>query len=221
MLKEYQQIRTLNIVLLGEFNPAIIQPFWLAKKGLIKEQEALEAKLEIVNPQLTRYDLDWVFIELTANRFTFNSSKEPFFALVKDLVEGIFSFLPETPITAIGINHLIHYSIPRDEQFYEIGNRLTPLTMWDNILKDPKMLEYSIIEQKRTDKNAGSFLIKIQASDQILKNGLLISVNDHLALKPDQNGRSGELIQLMKQTWTSSFKRTDESILQLWSNLKL
>ncbi|HSZ87195.1 MAG TPA: hypothetical protein VK787_14275 [Puia sp.] len=221
MLKDYFQLRTLSLIIIGDFNPAIIQPFWLAKKGLIKEQEANSAKVEIVHPQLTRYDLDWVFLEISENRFVFNSSKEPFFDIVRDLVSGIFTFLPETPISAIGINHLLHYTLPREEQYLELGNRLTPLRNWENVLDDPKLLELNITEQKRRDKHKGHYAVKIQPSELVPKYGVLFSINDHLALEEGETGRETELIKRLNLIWNESKERPERVVEQLWTNLNI
>jgi len=49
MLNDYLQIHAISIVFLGDFNPKIIQPFWLVNKKLIREQEGTEAKIEVIH----------------------------------------------------------------------------------------------------------------------------------------------------------------------------
>jgi hypothetical protein len=44
-----------SIVLVGNFNPAIFQPAWLAAKGLIRESEASAAVVEVIHPELAQY----------------------------------------------------------------------------------------------------------------------------------------------------------------------
>ena len=222
MLRENQQIRTLAIIIIGQFNPAIIQPFWLAKKGLIKEPEAENAVIEIVHPQLTRLDINWVSIEVSNDRFSLKSSDETMFEAVKDLMEGIFTCLPETPVTAFGINHIIHYLIANNDQYKEFGNRLAPFNNWDGILENPRMLQLQIIEQKRKDKLKGHFVVNIQPSDQLNgRNGIVISFNDHVTLEEREEGTNKDLLEKTNQIWTPSFNRVDETVDKLWQNLKL
>ena len=68
MLRENQQIRTLAIVIIGNFNPAIIQPFWLSKKNLIKESDAENARDVLIHDQLTQFNLGWVAIEISLDK---------------------------------------------------------------------------------------------------------------------------------------------------------
>ena len=220
MLQDNQQIRSLVIVVVGKFNPAIIQPYWLAKKDLIKEQEANNAKIEIVHPQLTRIDLDWVFIDVSTDKFEFRSLKEAFFPAVRDLMVGILYFLPETPITFIGLNHILHYTVQNDKQYYEIGNKLVPLQYWEEIIDAPRMLDLQIIEQKRKDKLNGHFIIQIQPSDQSIgKYGITVAINDHLALENNETDTDTKIVNRLLQIWDSSFNRVNEIINRLSKNL--
>ena len=221
MLKENQQIRTLAIIIIGKFNPAIIQPFWLAKKKLIKDPEAENAIVEIIHPQLTRIDIQWVAIEVSSDRFSLTSSDESMFEAVKDLAEGIFTCLPETPITAFGINHIIHYLIPNNDLYVEFGNRLSPFSNWNEIIENPRMLQLQIIEQSRSDKLKGHFIVNVQPSDKLVgKNGIVISFNDHVKLEEKENTNT-ELIEKTNLIWNPSFNRVDQIADKLWENLKL
>lgn len=219
MLKEYLQLRTLSLVILGKFNPSIIQPYWLAKKGLIKEQEAAGAKLSIVHPEITRFDLEWFYIEVTPERFVINCTQEPYFNPVKDLMEGIFALLPETPLSAVGLNHLLHFSIPTIDQYYNLGNQLTPFKNWNNILEDPRMLEFNIIEQKRKDGLKGHYSIRILPSEQVPKYGVLVVINDHLTLEENENERENLLINRTAKIWEKSFGKGLFVTSTLWDNL--
>ena len=75
MLNDYLQIYNLSIVIAGEFNPIITQPFWLSSKKLIREQEAQNAKVEIMHPEVVKFSLDWVKVEAT--RWYLNSLIKP------------------------------------------------------------------------------------------------------------------------------------------------
>jgi len=220
MLKDYLQIHTLTLVILGKFNPTIIQPFWLVSKNLIREQEGKNAKIEIIHPQLVRFDLDWVFIEVTEDRFVLKTSKEPFFNPTKDLMESIFSYLPETPIRAMGINHLLHYNIPNEDLYYQIGDRLAPLSNWTDLQKEPRLLELSVMSKKRDDGLPGQFTAKVQPSNELsTRTGLLLSLNDHLALHPQESEREGIIVRRAGEAWEGSFKRAEAIPSKLWENL--
>ena len=86
MLDRYLQIETRGIVFLGDFNPSIFQPFWLASKNLIQEEEAKNAKIDVVMNELSRFQLgEWLSVEVSRNRCEFKTMKSPYFSPMKDL----------------------------------------------------------------------------------------------------------------------------------------
>jgi len=106
MLNNYLQIHTASVVFVGEFNPVIIQPFWLANKKLIRDQEAQDAKVEIIHNEIVKFEIDWARFEITKDRFEIRTSQEPYFEPMRDLVISIFEILKETPISALVSNNL-------------------------------------------------------------------------------------------------------------------
>ena len=130
MLIDKRQIYSLSIVALGDFNPIILQPYWLVHKGLVGEQEANEAKVDLIHQEVVNFSLPWVSFSIQKNRFELKTSQEPFESL-RDLYSGIFKFLPETPIKRIGINHIMHFQVRDKEEMFNIGNVLAPLKNWE------------------------------------------------------------------------------------------
>jgi len=214
-LSDYCQIRTLSIVFLGNFNPTIVQPFWLSSKGLIREHEAESAKVNLIHDELTRYDLGWVVIEISRSRFELKTSQEPYFSPVKDLAVSIFTILSETPISSFGINHIFHYAFPREDIYYEFGNRLTPLNNWKPFMKDPRLFKLEMFEESRTDGKDGSYRISIQPSDQKLstKFAASVNINDHYSFKGTPNKA---ILHELVRSWDDSFSRSDDITEQIW-----
>lgn len=214
---DYCQIRTLSIVFLGNFNPAIVQPYWLANKGLIREQEAEAAIVNIIHNELTRYDLDWVLIEISRTRFELKTSKEPYFEPVRDLATSIFSVLSETPINAFGINHIFHFALPNETIYYNLGDNLVPLKNWKPFMNDPRLFKLEIIEESRLDKKEGSYRISIQPSDQKLNTryAASISINDHFSFTSSTNKK---ILTELNDNWENSFNRAKYVIEEIWKN---
>lgn len=217
MLKDKLQIYTLSVVFIGEFNPVIIQPFWLANKKLIREQEAEDVKVELIHNELVKFSLDWAYFEITKNRFEIRTSKEPYFEVVKDLATSIFKILKETPVKVLGINHIKHYTL-NDEQLFNFGNKLSPLDNWTEFLSDPKMLQLEIIEQKRKDGLNGHIRVKIQPSNQVNK-GVLININDHYSIKEEENGRNGEIVKILQENWNKSYNLANDIPESIWKKI--
>ena len=42
-----------DIVFLGRFNPSIFQPMWFSSHGLLREEEADEAEIGLIHPEVT------------------------------------------------------------------------------------------------------------------------------------------------------------------------
>lgn len=220
MLHDHLQIYTLSIVFLGEFNPVIIQPYWLAHKKLIREQEAQNATVDVIHNEIVKIELDWAKFEITKNRFEVRTSQEPYFEPLKDLIISIFEILRETPIISLGINHLKYFSLPSEESYYNFGNKLAPLSTWNEVLNDPRMLFLEILEQDRKDKINGKYRVRIQPSDIKMQNGILIQVNDHIDLNPGETGRNGEMVKSLGNNWRASMNRATEIIETVWKKIQ-
>ena len=213
------QIYNLSIVIIGDFNPVIIQPFWLAHKKLIREQEAQTAKVEIIHQEIVRYSLDWVNIEITKDKFTLSSKQEPFFEPLKDLVTSIFSILTETPLRAIGLNHLKHFAIPDKTKHYQFGNILAPLSNFKDSFEEPRLLNLEIIEQPRKDAFKGTIRARIYPSDMKLSFGVAIDINDHYDISSEKNNSANEMVKILTNQWSFSLKKSEEIVENIWSKI--
>lgn len=221
MLHDYLQVYRLSIVLTGEFNPVIVQPFWLASKKLIREAEATTAKVQIIHNDIVQFDLDWVSIEITKRRFEFKTSQEPYFEMVKDLAISIFEILNETPITALGINHIKHYSLRDAAQFYSFGDRLAPLSNW-SFLEGPRLFNLEIVEVNRPDALNGNYRIRIYPSDSDGRFGVVFNINDHYAFSSgNSKSNSSDAVKTLASQWKNSSDQAQFVINSLWEKINL
>lgn len=221
MQNELLQSKTLSIVLIGDFNPVIIQPFWLESKKLIRETEAKKANVEVIHSDISKFDLDWVSFQITKDRFELRTSQEPYFEPLRDLIISIFEILKETPIRALGINHISNYALRDEKQYWSFGNSLSPLNMWDGILKDARLLELQIVEITRMDGLDGNFKVRITPADPELSipYGIAFNINDHYVIPPDSSGRNNEMVTLLGKNWDYSFERNNLLIEQIWKKI--
>ncbi len=91
-----------DIVLRGNFNPAILHPAWFGAYGLIHKSEAENAKLTVVSPQLTMFETDWFRLSANTDRFHVTASEEPHFEPLRDLVHGVFTLFRAHPRSCNG-----------------------------------------------------------------------------------------------------------------------
>jgi len=209
------EAKNLSIVIIGNFNPAIVQPYWLANKGLIREEEAGNANIEFIHKDFSRFTIDWAFIEVQPDRFELRTEKEPYFEILMDLCLGIFNNLSETPIQAIGINHIRHLSPITPEKYLEIGDRLAPLKNWD-FLKEPRILTVEVLENKSDNK--GYLRVVIKPSDKI-RNSISVNINDHFNL--GSNGHSISVLNdVFSNKWKKSLVKADEIVQNLLHKLQ-
>ncbi|MBP6721942.1 MAG: hypothetical protein KA239_06460 [Bacteroidia bacterium] len=205
MLEKFLKIETLSVVLIGDFNPVIFQPAWLANKSLIRESEAEKAEIEVIHNELNRFSLEWVEIEIAKNRCEFRSSKVAHFPLVRDLIVGIFSILQETPIKSFGMNHLYDLSLGTVQRYHAFGEALTPLNLWATTLSKARLLDLQILEEDVSNAKNGRKRIQITPTpNSTIGFGVLISINNHFELNKPAHS-ANEHIALLKENWETSF----------------
>ena len=215
MFKEYLETYKLVIVIVGNFNPSIIQPFWLANKKLIRENEAQNAEVNVVHNEITQFNIGWAHFEITSQKFQISTSQEPYFEPIRDLVIEIFNILKETPIKHFGINHMRYFDLRDKERYYNFGNKLAPLNNWNEFLNDPRLFSLTITERNRKDGLKGEYNISVQPPDIKIASqfGLLININDHL------NCEDQSFLKIFSDNWEPSFKKADNTLESFWNKI--
>ncbi|MDZ7762529.1 MAG: hypothetical protein U5L00_20055 [Desulfovermiculus sp.] len=123
MMKIAPEIDNASVVLLGRFNPSIFQPWWFAKNGIVGEQEADEAEIEIIHPEICKFQTEYFLIQAERNRFMVNSIAGPL-EMVKDFVLKTFTdFLSQTPVGTLGINRAVHFDAGSNEARIALGSK--------------------------------------------------------------------------------------------------
>jgi hypothetical protein len=208
VLRQKRQINGLSIVLTGNLNPVIIQPAWLAYKGLILEEESRKAKVGLIHNELVKYELDWFQLQITKNRFEIRTFQEPYFQPLRDLTVGIFRSLSETPLTSLGINHMRHFTVEENE-YFNLGNKIAPLRQWQGLLGEPRLLSCEFLQTVRV-QGLGVVRVRIEPSD-MLKAGqsFMLNINNHFDGGAQVNQRS--LLENLGGDWSESFAFADRA----------
>lgn len=147
-------------------------------------------------------------MQVTRNRLELRTTQEPYFEPLKDLAVGIVKVLNETPIDSFGINHIRHYTLESEKQYYEFGNRIAPLSNWNSIMKDPRLLTLEVL---MNDTENGSVRLRIQPSDSLkdTKNSIMTNINDHYSVDVIGVKRNEALVKLLLDNWKKSFLFAD------------
>jgi hypothetical protein len=76
------QLRGLSLVLIGDFNPTIFQPRWFSSEGILTEEEAKAANVQVVHSDVTMFDLPWLRLLVNRERFEAGCTAQPYFERV-------------------------------------------------------------------------------------------------------------------------------------------
>lgn len=197
-------IQSVNIVLRGQFNPAMFHPAWFAGQDLIRSQEADAAEIEIVHPTAAIFNADWLQVRVLVDRFHVSTIQEPFYEPLRDLVISVFDILSSTPIRLMGINREFHYRLESEQAQHKVGHVLAPKQQWEDMLDKPGMLSLTM-EGARPDDHEGYIRVRVEPSTRT-KFGVFVEVNDHYQIQSPSKTPQGtsEIVNILTTRWTDS-----------------
>ena len=184
MNAENKQFFSTSIVLIGDFQPAMFQPFWFRMQDAISEEEynyIVNSKKEdmLITNNSVHFETGQFDIQITQNRFQIickNKTSE----IIIDFFKKIFDSLSSMPITAYGINFIFHIEAKDKREMKRIGQTLSPWKNWNPLLLEEDDNEgtgiTSITATKQ--KDYGRTNLTISVSDEI-KHGIKFSFNFH------------------------------------------
>ena len=125
-IEEIKTIRRFSVVILGNFNPAILHPEWLdrnqvlpptevrdiaeSKEGEFKDLEGLKVKFissnVLVSGAETRLSLPSYRILVTPDKFEASTEMKEKFKELCEFVAETFKILAHTPVKSLGINFI-------------------------------------------------------------------------------------------------------------------
>ncbi len=224
------EISGVSVVMLGDFNPAIFTPAWFVLHGLLPEDVADNAELRIAHRQVTEFVAEWLRIQVTSERFFAETLQAPHVRLC-DLVARTFrEYLHHTPITALGINHDVHFRVESFAERDRIGRTLAPVKPWgawgQNLGLDGESggmmsLTMSQIEPDGRPKG-GQINVTVEPSVRVGKGrtGVNVRVNDHYAIENTNLGSAGRLMDLFEGNFDISLERSNGIIDHIMSLAK-
>lgn len=206
-------------IVTGNFNPKIVEPLWLAKYGLVPEEEAEAAGRQLLDGDLSHITFPWADLIVLQDRLQLESAEEMMNeAQIRDLAIGLLRLLPHTPIDAVSIQHRVVVIAKSEDEWHEVGHRLAPKELWADVLDSPGMFDFAM-QGTRSDELQGAWKVRVRpVFDPNL--GVWINVNDEVRLpdlnEPEPGGRAADLIQEM---WPAAEQRTLEIRNKLYERL--
>lgn len=207
-----------SIVAVGAFNPAIFSPEWLERNGLIGAQDAeavRQSSSYIVTHQVSVMETDWFALQILENQFSL-TSKDALSPAIKDLAVGILSLVPQTPVSAVGLNFFGHYRIATEDEYHKIGDVFAPKEIWNELFPDPNnsagvgdlMIRVAPVPRGRIPETGDEKRISLQPSTKI-KMGIFLSYNDHHVIRADEGDNltmAEYAVKVINDGWQSSWE---------------
>lgn len=220
------EISGVDIVVRGDFSPAIFTPAWFALHDLLPKGAADNADLKVAHQQVTAFDADWLRLQVTVDSFSADTSQAPW-VRVRDLVVRVFKeHLIHTPLRAFGVNHGVHFRLENAEERDRIGRTLAPTAPWGACGHALRLDgEYGgmtslTMSQLRPEGRAagGQINVTVEPSARIPGAlGVYVRVNDHYAIDVGASETAERLISLLEENFEGSLKRSEEIIDQVIS----
>ena len=167
-----------SVVVVGSFNPAIFHPAWFLERGLISSEIYDESEVVVVRPEVSEMNLGPFEFQCARGRLQVMINEPTEHAPLLDLILGVLTLLPETPVWAAGMNHQRHFKAANEDRWNALGDALVPKEPWQDVLNSPGMRALSMIG-KRDDEFHGYIAAQVEPS-VLIRPGVFVAVNDHV-----------------------------------------
>jgi hypothetical protein len=204
------QSEVASIVLVGSFNPAIFHPEWLLRHSLISEDDNKGAKVEVVHNQLSKFSLEWLFIDVMHEKLIARTNDSSYFSPMRDLISSALKILEHTPIGQMGMNLDLSYKIDEEEIWHRIGDNLVPKKYWD-VLPERVGMKVVTVESPRPDDLKGYIQVKVTPIKHDF-TGVHFNVNNHIELLYEEDGNEVKLnsADVLAGNWERLLKYSKE-----------
>jgi hypothetical protein len=192
MIPPVPEIDGASIVILGSFNPGIFHPIWFKVNNLIRSQEADNADLKVVVPDVAEFSVDWFSMNVLRDRFQIRTTDSAHFGPIKDLVLGAFHILEHTPVKQIGMNRDMHFNMESEENWHALGHLLAPKEHWRDIMNQTGLTSITMEDPRSEPK--GHVRVKVEPSQRI-HPGVYFNVNNHYVIEEDGIKKMLEILQ--------------------------
>lgn len=206
------EIEGASIVLLGSFNPSIFQPRWLGAQGLLRAEEAENAKIAVVKNDIADFSTSWLHLQVLQDRLVMKTTDPRQFLPLRDLAVGIFNLLPHTPTHALGLNKFAHFKMESVDAWHAIGDMLAPKQPWNEIMAGRPGLKSMLIEGLRQDSPGGVLRIKVEPSPPAkLQMGVFIEINEEYRVSVDAVPGSTWAVEHIDAQWENVLKYAESA----------
>ncbi|MFB6264809.1 MAG: hypothetical protein ABEL76_14465 [Bradymonadaceae bacterium] len=177
-----------SIVLVGEFRTGLYQPAWFARHDLIRDEEAEDAEMLLLQehtvedtenqPGITSFSIGALSFHVQNDKFIARTDDPSEFRPLLDLVLGTFRIVEATPLDALGMNRKTHVELPEDKLWTTVMDSLVPTEPWSESLDEPHALT-TTIRGERDKPEVAYVQTKVEPSTKI-EDGIYVEINQHV-----------------------------------------
>jgi hypothetical protein len=210
-----------SVVLLGNFNPAIFQPAWLAAKGLIRESEATGASVEVIHPELSQFRAAWLHLQVTRDRFVASTSDPAHWAPLRDLCVGTFELLEQTPTSLLGLNRVIQVELSTVAELNTLGHLLAPSGPWSGVIDKPGMLSL-MMSTEQPDRAKGRLIVRVEPSAKF-PHTVFFEITKEFAAEtlPPASASTATFIARLRNDWDAAMNEAGLAVERLMGQVPL
>jgi hypothetical protein len=211
----------ISIVLLGSLNPGIFHPEWFRRQEILSAQNAEEAKIKIISPEVTEILFLDMKLDVFPNRLVLETLDASRAEKLQDILLNIIAKLPHTPITACGLNNTIQFDLNDEKYWHRIGHTLAPKDLiWNDVLEKPGMALLSV-KGSLPKEFAGDINVSVAPSRKFA-HGLLVSSNFHYSVPRDDKGtyQSQEVPIYVQQLWKPALEKARAVAYEIFDKIK-
>ena len=211
----------ISIVLLGSLNPGIFHPEWFRRQEILSPQEAEEAKIKAVSPEVTEVLFLDMKLDVFPDRLIMETTDVSRAEKLQDVILNILTKLPHTPVTACGLNNAIQFDLEDEEYWHQVGHTLAPKELiWNELLEKPGM---ALLNMKgiRSGKFPGDINISV-APARKFTHGLLVSSNFHYPVPRNESGtpQSARVIDYIQEIWKPALEKARAVAYRIFDKIK-
>ena len=215
------QIDRTTILLVGSFNPAVFQPAWFARHGMIGDEEAEDPNMS-VNGRESRFKTAQFRTSVRRDRFMaagLDNHSDP----VRDLAVSCFKeALPHTPIHTVRISRRIRFDAGSSGVRDGVVGRLAPKEAWGEWMEQASRESgngsergdiSSIVMTRDLESEEG---LKIRVDARVgpsirTRAGIFVNVVSHFP--PDDGEEEDQdasfAVGILQDCWESSLERAE------------
>ena len=221
------EIDGVSIVLLGDFNPAILTPAWFVLQGLLPKGAEESADVEAIHPQIASFHFDWFGVRVATDHFVATTEQAPHVRL-RDLVAGAFGErLRHTPLRSLGINRYVHFRTGNPAARVRMGLALAPVEPWGewglglgSSAEDGGVTSLTMTRLRPEGRPEGDRInVTVQPSVKIddRRLGVYVGVNDHYGDEGSDRSGAMRLVDILEDRFDKSLKHSESIIDHLMS----